>query len=160
MNISEITEKLKRNKLLRNKKEINGFEEALMELNEINNVKIIGDLCKGFDDNTKEYEIMYNVLHAVEDYEGEGAYIELLKITPYMIENDAKEWSKRLHRRILNHSQERIEYIKALKKMDTSIQNIIIKLIHDINNDGKKWLNNEEQKKFENITNEVLNELR
>jgi hypothetical protein len=141
------------NRLLQNQAEVTEFEQALSNLIRSADVSIIGDLCMGFDDDTDKYEVMFGLVHGIEqlykDRIEEG--LNLIAVTVPKVINRAEEWMEILHYRILNHEQVRITYGKVLSKMDIETKEIIINLLTNIKG--------EDPDMFGNSVDEVLKSL-
>ena len=143
--------KLKNNRLLRSKLEINNFESAIESITTLNNASLIKDLCTGFDDQTEDSEVMFGLIHAIEDFEGEEGIFEMAKAIPNMLPH-AKEWAKILNYRILNHEPSRKIYAEVLKKVDGLAKDTIIQILYEIKT--------EDPIRFEVTVNEVLSSLK
>lgn len=139
--------KLQKSRLLRNTFEITDFESAIENIISFKDAKLIKDLCTGFDDKTEDHEVMFGLVHAIEDFEGEEGLLEMVKAIPTMLPH-AKEWVTILNYRILNHEPSRKLYIDVLKKVDVSVKNTILQILKEIKN--------EDPVKFEMSVNEVL----
>lgn len=150
MNIEIEVKKLEKNRLLKTDEEIKNFEEAIDNIVEINDINSVEYLCRGFDDYTEYPEIMYGLLHTIEDYEGIDALIQIAKITTIILPR-AKSWVKRIHYGILNSNKDRILYIEALKSVDKLTRENIIQLLVEIKL--------EDSKLFEVKINEILKEI-
>lgn len=142
--------KLQKCRLLRNTSEVNDFESAIENIVSLNDAKFIRDLCTGFDDKAEDSEVMFGLIHAIEDFEGEESLIETAKAIPYMLPH-AKEWAVILNYRILNHEPSRKLYIEALKKVDASVRGTIVEILEEIKS--------EDPVRFEDSVNEVMKNL-
>lgn len=151
MDINAEILKLRNNRLLRNKLEVNDFESAIENIVSLNNAKFIKDLCSGFDDRTEDHEVMFGLIHAIENFEGEEELLEMAKAIPNMLPH-AKEWAIILNYRILNHEPSRKLYAEVLKKVDASVKDTIVQILREIKT--------EDPARFENTANEVLSSLR
>lgn len=151
MDIKSEIQKLQQNKLLRNSNEINAFELAIENIVSLKDGKLVKDLCSGFDDQTEDHEVMFGLVHAIEDFEGEEGLFEMAKAIPSMLPH-AKEWATILNYRILNHEPSRKLYIKVLSKVDSTIKDTIVRIIKEIKD--------EDPARFENSANEVLTNIK
>lgn len=153
MNINEINNKLKKlkeNRLLRNKDEFINFEQAIAELSDVTDYEVIRGICEAFDDNTEDEEVMFALVHFIEDFEGEQGLLETAKSIPYMIDN-ARRWAKILHYRILNDDSSRVMYAAVVRRVDSKTKNIVIDMLNEILN--------EDPKEFKQYVTEVLDKL-
>ena len=139
--------KLKKNRLLRNTLEVNDFESAIENIVSLNDVNLIKDLCVGFDDQTEDDEVMFGLIHAIEDFEGEKGLLEMAKAIPSMLPH-AKGWATVLNYRVLNHEPSRRQYGKVLKKVNVTAQDIVVKILKEIKT--------EDPAQFETSVDEVL----
>lgn len=143
--------KLQKNRLLRNATEVNEFESAIENIISLKDVKLVKDLCSGFDDQTEDHEVMFGLVHAIEDFEGEEGLIEMTNAIPSMLPH-AKEWATILNYRILNHEPSRKLYVNVLKKVNKSVKDIVIGILKNIKL--------EDLARFENSVNEVLSSIK
>jgi hypothetical protein len=71
----------------------------------LNEIDHISNLCLGFDDETEHDEIMFGLVHAIESYDKtfglEKSLTKIAESFPVMLPQ-AKEWTKIIHKRILN----------------------------------------------------------
>ena len=96
-------------------------------------------MCIVFEDETQEEEIMFGLVHFIEDFEMGKYLTEMPKALPKMVES-AKEWAMLLNIRILNNDLYRSEYAKVLVGMNHDIQLTIINLLNEIIADNPKDL--------------------
>ncbi|MEC3606268.1 MULTISPECIES: Imm30 family immunity protein [Bacillus] len=154
MNIQTELKKLRDNRLLRNSDEINEFESAIANIVELEDADHIEYLCQGFDDSTEEDEVMFGLIHAIESYDnkfdGEITLKKFAEAVPSMLPH-AKEWSKIMHKRILNHEPSRITYSKIIKELDKEIQSKIVDQLVEIKNKNPK--------RFEAYANQIIEHL-
>lgn len=143
--------KLQKNRLLRNATEVNEFESAIENIISLKDVKLVKDLCSGFDDQTEDHEVMFGLVHAIEDFEGEEGLLEMTNAIPSMLPH-AKEWATILNYRILNHEPSRKLYVNVLKKVNKSVKDIVIGILKNIKL--------EDLARFENSVNEVLSSIK
>lgn len=85
MNIKDEIKKLQQNRLLKNEDEVINFEETIGNLLSLKDAKLIKDLCSGFDDSTNNHEVMFGLIHAIEEFEGEERLLEMAKAIPDML---------------------------------------------------------------------------
>ena len=94
-------------------------------------------MCIVFEDETQEEEVMFGLVHFIEDFEMGKYLTEMPKALPKMVES-AKEWAMLLNIRILNNDLYRSEYAKVLVGMNHDIQLTIINLLNEIIADNPK----------------------
>ncbi|MBU3134568.1 hypothetical protein KPL40_19355 [Clostridium gasigenes] len=134
MNFNQVKkelEKLKNNRLLRNREEFINFEEAVEVLADVRDCKIIVELCKCLDDNTEDEEVMFGLVHLIEDFDEKEGLLEFAKAVPEMLPQ-AKRWVKILHYRILNDVPSRRIYKSVLKDLDYNNNQVITKVLYEI----------------------------
>lgn len=151
MDVKAQVQRLQQNKFLRNRNEVQEFEEAIENIMSLKDVKLIKDLCSGFDDQTEQHEVMFGLLHAVEDFEGEEGLLEIAKAIPIMLPQ-AKEWATILHYGILNDDPSRAQYGKILSQVNLSVRHTIVGILKEIKD--------EDPARFENSVNEVLSSIK
>lgn len=147
MNLKAEILKLQKSRLLRNSSEVNDFESAIENIISLRDAKLIKDLCTGFDGQTKDHEIMFGLIHVIEDFEREEGLLEMAKAIPSMLPH-AKEWATILNYRILNHEPSRRLYAKVLGKVGVAVKDTIIQILKEIKA--------EDPARFEVSANEVL----
>lgn len=129
--IKKEIEKLKNNRLVRSREEFINFEEGIAALADVRDSKIIVELCKCFDDNTEDEEVMFGLVHLIEDFDGKEGLLEFAKAVPEMLPQ-AKRWVKILHYRILNDVPSRRIYKNVLKDLDYNNNQVITKILYEI----------------------------
>ena len=88
-------------------------------------------MCIVFEDETQEEEVMFGLVHFIEDF-------EMGKYLTEMPKSLQKEWAMLLNIRILNNDLYRSEYAKVLVGMNHDIQLTIINLLNEIIADNPK----------------------
>ena len=150
MDVNSELNKIYTNRLLQSQEEIDAFEEALGNIIGLEHKSVITELCRGFDDDTEQYEIMFGLVHGIEhlykENIEEGLYLIAIAV-PSVIDR-AREWMEVLHCRILNHEQVRRIYGSVLSKLDDNSKEVIINLLRDIKR--------EDPDMFSNSVDEVL----
>ncbi|MBB6624500.1 Imm30 family immunity protein [Clostridium gasigenes] len=147
MNLNQVNielDKLKNNRLLRDRDEFINFEEAVQNLSNVRDPKIIIELCKCLDDNTEDEEVMFGLVHLIEDFDEKDGLLELAKAVPKMLPQ-AKKWVKILHYRILNDAPSRRMYKSIFKILDDSnkeiIKSILLEISHEDNAEFSGYIN-------------------
>lgn len=105
------------NRLMQTDKEIELFEEAMNNLYKDDNLENIDIYCEAFDDDTHGREVMFSMIHGIENYYNvfskDLCIDRFLESMPKM--KNAVDWQDNMFYRILN-SDWAIEYlIKTLK---------------------------------------------
>ncbi|NLW48002.1 MAG: hypothetical protein GXY86_11795 [Firmicutes bacterium] len=147
MNIKDEIKKLQQNRLLKNEDEVINFEETIGNLLSLKDAKLIKDLCSGFDDSTNNHEVMFGLIHAIEEFEGEEGLLEMAKAIPDMLPH-ATDWAIILHYRILNDEPSRKLYAQVLNKVNLKAKSTIVMLL--------KKIKAEDPTRFETFVDQVL----
>lgn len=105
MQINELIQIMKNNHHLRTDEEVVLFENALAELpeNVLNNKPDLENLFSVFDDYCEQKEVMWGLLHFVEDAEDEIFVGTLVEYTSKMVVK-AKDWTEIFYCRVLNNA--------------------------------------------------------
>lgn len=151
MEIDKEIKKLIDSRLLETEEDVINFENSIEKIINLNDPTLIEELCKGFDDNTEDHEVMFGLIHAIEKFEPKIYLNELIKGLPNMIP-DAKFWAKGLLKRILNHEDYRRMLPGVITEQRKDIFDLVVNLLNEINNDNPK--------KFSESCNYVLSELK
>ena len=112
-----ILNNLYENRLLRNSREIEIFENSLAMLNPIFEEKDILQVCEVLDDKTSNPEIMFNIIHLIETKSSEMAFLYTIN-SVVNIRYKSPDWAKIIIYRCLNDSFSR-EMLKVVSlKLD------------------------------------------
>lgn len=98
MNLIKI---LQENRLMKTPQEINLFEETLEKLAKYPDDKDLKDLHLILDDNCEHPEIMFSLLHFLEDFEPQQQIQAFIEVIPQLMIT-APEWTKIIHYRMIN----------------------------------------------------------
>ena len=90
------------------------FEDVLAEIHELHDVDSIPLLINFFDDNCEYDELMFSIIHTIEDFRDE-IYVEKIigKLEDFY--RNAPRWASIVHMRILNSRPTLDAYINELK---------------------------------------------
>ena len=94
------------------------FENALSALWGKLEADDLDDVLKAFSDGTASDELMFSLVHLVEQNDGDEYMRKIALLTPDM--DGAKEWAKMLNRRILNSESLSERYRKIIDALDDS----------------------------------------
>lgn len=92
---------LQENRLMKTPQEINLFEETLEKIAEHPNDESLKDLHLILDDNCEHPEIMFSLVHFLEDFELQKQIQAFIEVIPQLIIT-APEWTKTIHDRMIN----------------------------------------------------------
>ena len=116
------------------------FEGALQALHMSISIDDIADICKAFCDDTKDDEVMFGIIHLIEQLQGEE-YLKTIAIcTPDM--KDAHDWAMTLNKRIINSQKYFEKYIEIIGELEKDYKEKILKLLVDVKNDNPKRFGN------------------
>lgn len=144
----KLIQELYKNRLLNTTYELEKFEESLNAISEVIQEEDILDLCRVFDDNTKDDEVMFGLIHLIEVFSSKKAF-ELTVLGVVNMTTSAPNWAKIIIYRCLNDDFARNMLKEVISIVDTKVQQEIISLLNTI----KK----EDFDKFGIAVNEVLN---
>lgn len=151
MDIKDELTKLYNSRLLRNTEEIEVFENAIQKIVELQDSKLISKMCRCFDDKCEDIEVMYGLVHAIEIFEGEEYFEQVIIATKDMLQT-AKMWVRTIYYGILNDEPSRKIFINVLKnKVDNSNRTMVISLLEQIKD--------EKPKIFTDSVNEVISSM-
>ena len=124
------------NRLIRNDEEFEIFDSTLDLLcNETIEANNIISLIHVLDDNTEDMEVMYRLIHLIEEYiSSEESYIMLLNGISDIV-NNSPEWSRVIMYRLLNDDDSVVKLKKIVKSLDDNVYNNIYKLLINIYNE-------------------------
>ncbi len=135
----EILEKqLIENRLMRNKKETNLFEEAMDELFNEKSLDIVPIYIKAFDDETEHFEVMFGMVHAIDAYDnifGLKNSMNTLLNSVHLFREEAIEWKEIIFIRIINNNEARNVLKSEINKLHSVSRNIIIEVLKSIKED-------------------------
>lgn len=135
MDIAILTQQLIDSRLMRTVEEFETFERVLIEIRYLEDINHMPYLCKAFDDETECPEVMFNIIHVIEDYSeifSIKEYLEMLISSTPMMFLHAKTWLVEINIRLLNNKNYYKLYKKLIKESDKSIQNIVIEILNEI----------------------------
>ena len=112
------------------------FAGALQALHMSISIDDIADICEAFCDDTKDDEVMFGIVHLIEQLQGEE-YLKTIAIcTPDM--KDAHDWAMTLNKRIINSQKYFEKYIEIIGELEKDYKEKILKLLVDVKNDNPK----------------------
>ena len=112
------------------------FEGALQALQMSITIDDIAEICKAFCDDTKDKEVMFGMIHLMEQLQGEEYLKKLAICTPDM--RDAHDWAMTLNKRIINSQKYFEKYIEIIVELEKEYKEKILKLLLDVKNDNHK----------------------
>lgn len=105
---------LQENRLMKTSQEIKLFEETLEKLAKYPDDKHLKDLHLILDDNCEHPEIMFSLVHFLEDFEPQQQIQAFIEVIPQLMIT-APEWTKIIHNRILNDVSACRVYLQGLQ---------------------------------------------
>ena len=100
------------------------FEGALQALHLNITIDDIAEICKAFDDDTKDDEVMFGIIHLIEQLQGDM--------------KEAHDWAMTLNKRIINSQKYFEKYIEIIGDLEKEYKEKILKLLVDVKNDNPK----------------------
>ena len=94
------------------------------------------EICKAFDDDTKDDEVMFGIIHLIEQLQGEEYLKKIAICTPDM--KEAHDWAMTLNKRIINSQKYFEKYIEIIGDLEKEYKEKILKLLVDVKNDNPK----------------------
>ncbi len=110
------------------------FEASLIALQDKLQMSDISKLCKVFYDDTEDEEVMFGLIHFIEQFVGEEYLKCIAMCSPNM--TDAHEWAMILNTRILNHQKYFAQYTEIIAAMEEPDKTKIINLLMDVKEDN------------------------
>jgi hypothetical protein len=92
---------------------------------------LLPDLFLSFFDDTEGEEIMWNLLHLVEDFPGQAYALALIATLPSMV-TQAREWALLLLQRVLNSAKDRPLLRDAYRAGSAEQQQLLRDLLQQI----------------------------
>lgn len=112
------------------------FEDALQALHMSITIDDVAEVCKAFCDDTKDDEVMFGLIHLIEQLRGDE-YLKTIAIcTPDM--EEAHDWAMTLNKRIINSQKYFEKYIEIISELEDEYKEKILKLLVDVKNDNPK----------------------
>ena len=130
----ELIQNLINARALRTEEEFHIFEDSMAALNGILTADDIEAVTKAFYDDTGDDEVMFGLVHLLEELNDEEALRQIALCTPNM--TDAKDWAMTLNKRILNSQPFLKMYRKVIKSLDAASKEKILALLEDVKKDN------------------------
>ena len=112
------------------------FEGALQALQASITIDDIAEICKAFYDDTQDDEVMFGIIHLIEQLQGEEYLKKIAICTPDM--KEAHDWAMTLNKRIINSQKYFEKYIEIIGDLEKEYKEKILKLLVDVKNDNPK----------------------
>jgi hypothetical protein len=120
--------RLRESRLMRTDAEVAQFIAALDELADRRRQTDLPGLHQAFDDQTKHGEVMWSLVHLIEDFDCQAAAIALVAALPEMTPT-ARDWMKLLVIRTLNSDEARPLLMDAYRTSSRSEQDALRGLV-------------------------------
>jgi hypothetical protein len=120
--------------------EMEEYDRVLSELAEEEPLDpaLLPDLFASLYDDTEGEEVMWGLLHLVEDFPSPGYASALIEALPQMV-TQAREWSLRLLMRMLNSATERGSLRDAYRAHSPELQSLVRELLQEIVSKNKSF---------------------
>ena len=103
------------------------FESALQALQKSVTIDDIGEICKAFCDDTEDDEVMFGIIHLMEQLQGEEYLKKIAICTPDM--KEAHNWAMLLNKRIINSQKYFEKYIEIIDQLEKKYKEKILQLL-------------------------------
>ncbi|MBW4670434.1 MAG: hypothetical protein KME60_24215 [Cyanomargarita calcarea GSE-NOS-MK-12-04C] len=131
MSDNNLISTLKANKLMRSKKEVLAFDNALTELAKNTADVDLEELHLILDDKCQHEEVMWGLVHFLESFDAREQLQALLNVVQELVVS-APEWTEIIHYRIFNDKPTRFLYQDILRPADLNTQQLVTKILEDI----------------------------
>ncbi len=136
MDNSTQIQQLIKNRKLSSEEEFKLFEDALHKLQGNITIDDVYEICNAFCDDCEDDEVMFGIIHLIEQLEMDG-YLKCIALcSPDMV--GAHEWAMTLNKRIINNQLYFEKYIDVIDKLEKPYKEKILKLLLDVKNDNPK----------------------
>lgn len=106
------------------------YEETIAKICSYNKPEYIVNLCKGFYDDTEDYEVMFGLVHAVEYLGGDDC---LYWISLGLVDaDDTREWGKIFMYGLLNNRKTLNKIPVDIKRLPPKNKEYIVALLEEI----------------------------
>jgi len=131
MEIQDLIQQLYKNRKITTDKEFRLFQGAIEKLaNHKLTIDLIPQLLKVFDDTCEHYEVMYGLVHLIEDFEYD--YIQPLVTHTSSLYLHAKRWLETFYIRILNDEESTLRLRNILLESPELINDSLMKILNSI----------------------------
>lgn len=110
------------------------FEDALIKLGGNIEVSDICELCNAFYDDTEDEEVMFGLIHFIENFPDKEYLYYIGMCSPNM--KDGYEWAMILNKRILNNEKSLKMYPEVISNMKNDYKRKILELLINIKNEN------------------------
>lgn len=106
------------------------FEDALQSLDGNIEMEDVKQICQAFYDDTEDDEVMFGMIHLIEQLIGEE-YLKCIALcTPAM--KEAHDWAMALNKRIINSQKYFEKYIEVIHGLNREDKEKILNLLADV----------------------------
>ena len=126
------------NRIMETDEEFALFENALDGLISTITLNDIPDLYKAFDDKTRENEVMFRLVHVVEQFDEQDSMDLTIQGMLESIDS-AENWMKILIRRILNSDKSKEQFGLSIKNLDSVSIIKLQNLLQEIKHENPEW---------------------
>lgn len=127
---SEIISKLKSFGTV-NEDNIEEFEELVYEASEGYKKEMLAPLLKSLDDNCEYEEVMFGLVHTLEQFSFDDYFMELGGLLPELFAKNPK-WIMRLHTRIINAPSVFNDYLAKYRSLGKEQRAVLVELLTEV----------------------------
>jgi Immunity protein 30 len=108
------------------------FIEIVCEIGKLNKPESISALSNFFNDDAPEEDLMFAIIHVIEDFSDETYINEILQISVDLYKS-SPQWCLVVFMRILNSDPCRLELVKQLRSSLLTIKKVVRDIMEEIN---------------------------
>ena len=135
MEVEKSIKQLYENRLIRSDEEFELFENSIANLSCNVVLEDIPKLCLAFDDDTQERDVMFGLVHLIEQFEGEKS-VECTIQGILKMSNRANDWALILIKRILNSDVDREHFKVVYGRLDGDSKSKVANLLSAVVGDN------------------------
>lgn len=114
------------------------FEEILGDIAKLKDPNVIRKLVNYLDDDSEYPDIIFEIVHLIEEFDDHTYLQELLPSIPLLTQN-SPYWAKVLHYRIMNSPTTLAEYSKISSSLSEDTKQALKKLLVEIKKEDKEF---------------------
>lgn len=118
-----------------NENMLNEFEDLLFNIHSSGNPEIISKLINLMKDSFEFDELMFSIIHTIENFEDKIYVVEVLKTLPQSIEKNPR-WFSIIMMRIINSKECKSNLINLIEKLSFIQKEALLKLLLSMGNSG------------------------
>lgn len=117
----------------------NEFIEIICEIGKLNRPESISALSFFLNDDAPEENLMFAIIHMIEDFSDEVYINEILQVSVNLYES-SPQWCLVIFMRVLNSDSCRLELVKQLRSSLLTIKKVVRDIMEEINKSDTTFL--------------------